>query len=249
MGRLPQLIVEGDSLPEVWEKSILKLWNEGIDSFKETYRVGKEKDVIREASMKMVVRDPSQEPMVHTGYEGIMNLNEYVNDVIEGSKDYLIGPKGYDYTYHQQIFKFKVENKIIDQSEQLIKKLTETPFSNRAQFTTWMPWRHYEMKGPPCLQRGWCKVIDGELEMHTDWRSRDAFHAAFANMYALTKLQKFYADRLGVKVGQYVDDSDSYHVYEEHFNSAKKFVKTVEENKISKENRWVDSSFLEKLKT
>lgn len=244
MGRIPQLIVEGDLLPEVWEASIVRLWNEGIDSSKETYKVEEEKDTIREASMLMVVKKPFEQPMVHMGYEGLMSLNEYVDDVIKGTKDYLIGSV-YDYTYHKQLFEFEIGQRHIDQIGQLIQKLQQSSFSNRAQAVTWMPWKHYDVDGPPCLQRIWCKVIDKELEMHTLWRSRDAYHAAFANMFAFIHLQKLIADKLNVKIGQYVDYSDSYHVYGQHFDSARKFLKAIETMK-DKKARWVNKSFLDR---
>ena len=44
MGKIPQLVVKGDLLPEVWEASIINLWNEGIDFSKESYKVEEEKD-------------------------------------------------------------------------------------------------------------------------------------------------------------------------------------------------------------
>jgi len=244
MGKIPQLVVKGDLLPEVWEASIINLWNEGLDSSKESYKVEEEKDMIKEASMLMVVRTPLEQPMVHMGYEGVMSLDVYVDDVIKGTKDYLIG-SGYDYTYHKQLFEFEVEQTQIDQIEQVIKRLKKASFSNRAQAITWMPWKHYDVDGPPCLQRVWCKVIDGELEMHTHWRSRDAYHAAFANMFAFIHLQKFIADKLGVKIGQYVDHSDSYHIYGQHFDSVRKFLKAIETIK-NKETRWVNKSFLDR---
>jgi len=257
MGKIPQLLVVGDYLPEVWEKSVITLWEKGMTSTKESYKIEGGKDVIRESTMSMVIRKPLEQPMVHMGYEGVLSLDEYVKDVLEGTKDYLIG-KGYDYTYHKQLFEFAVITSSgvrpagvttvarvdgstavvnVDQIAQIIKKLKEAPMSNRAQAITWMPWKHYDVAGPPCLQRIWCKVIDGELEMHTHWRSRDAYHAAFANMFAFIHLQKLIADKLKVKVGQHVDISDSYHVYGQFFPSVEKFLTAT--TMLPKETRWV----------
>ena len=108
-----------------------------------------------------------------------------------------------------------------------------------------MPWRDYEVAGPPCLQRIWCKIVDDEwLEMHTSWRSRDAYNAAFMNMYALTLLQRMIADKIGVKVGRYVDDSDSYHVYDRNFKSLERFASAVEASKKSGRPSWMPSDSL-----
>ncbi len=59
--------------------------------------------------------------------------------------------------------------------------------------------------------------------MNAHWRSRDAYRAAFMNIFGLTSLQEFIAskvsERVGhiVKVGQYTDIIDSYHIYGESF--------------------------------
>ena len=35
---LPQFLVQGDVIPEVWEKALELLWTEGCTSLKESYR-------------------------------------------------------------------------------------------------------------------------------------------------------------------------------------------------------------------
>jgi len=215
---IPQILVEGEILPEVWEKSLDALWNNGCDSFKESYKFETKKDKIKECSIRMVIKQPLKEPRFHLEWGRVEDFNEYSDDVILGKKDYLIG-KAYDYTYHDRIFQYKPNTtNTIDQVKYIIEKLRETPYTNRAQAVTWMTWKdeHPEV-GPPCLQIIWCKIINNFLELHTYWRSRDAFSAAPMNMWALINLQKIIAERVGVKVGQYVDTSESYHIYEENF--------------------------------
>jgi thymidylate synthase len=108
-----------------------------------------------------------------------------------------------------------------------------------------MPWKDYDVAGPPCLQRIWFKIIDDEwLEMHTSWRSRDAYNAAFMNMYAITFLQKMIADKIGVKVGRYVDDSDSYHVYDRNYKGLEHFASAVDASRKSGRSAWMPSSSL-----
>jgi len=173
-----------------------------------------------------------------------MSLADYVDEVLHGTKDSWIG-RGWDYTYHQRLFEYEQAGQKTDQISQIISKLEPTSFSNRAQATTWMPWRDYAVAGPPCLQRIWCKIIDDEwLEMHTSWRSRDAYNAAFMNMYAMTLLQKMVADKIGVKVGRYVDDSDSYHVYDRNFKNLERFASAVEASSKSGRPTWMPSDSL-----
>jgi thymidylate synthase len=244
MKAIPQLIVEGDVLPESWEKSLLLLRERGIKSRKESYTNKSGVDEILETSMKIIVNEPLKEPRIHVGCEGLMSLTSYVDEVLDGIKDSWIG-RGWDYTYHQRLFEYEQAGQKTDQISQIIQKLKPTSFSNRAQAVTWMPWRDYDVAGPPCLQRIWCKIVDDEcLEMHTSWRSRDAYNAAFMNMYALTLLQRMIADKIGVKVGRYVDDSDSYHVYDRNFKSLERFASAVEASKKSGRPSWMPSESL-----
>jgi thymidylate synthase len=86
-----------------------------------------------------------------------------------------------------------------------------------------MPTAHPQPGDPPCLQRIWCRLIPEEggwaLNMNTHWRSRDLYKAWFMNAYALTDLQRTLATAVSeargepVRVGRYVDISDSLHIY------------------------------------
>ena len=179
--------------------------------------------------------------MIHMGCEGLVVLEEYVKEILDGIKDDYIG-KGWDYTYHQRLFNYNGCNgKKINQIDAIIDRLNQVSYSNRAQAITWISQIDFNAPGPPCLQRIWCKIIDDKyLEFHTSWRSRDAYNAAFMNMYAMVQLQKYMAEKLKVKVGQYVDDSDSYHVYDRNFRQFDQILQTSSTHK----SRWVNSSTL-----
>jgi thymidylate synthase len=247
MGKIPQLVAEGEILPETWEKSLELLHDKGIRNFKESYRFEENKIGILESSMKIVVHEPLKEPMLHSACNGLPSLPSYVEEVLKGTKDRFIG-KAWDYTYHERLFLYRpISLPRIDQVDSITKRLKEAHYSNRAQAVTWMPWKDTGIGGPPCLQRIWCKVVDDELEMHTSWRSRDGYEAAFMNMYALVHLQKMIADSLNVKVGQYVDDSDSYHVYENRIIDFERAIKTIRSRRNQGLTNWKDSSVLSRL--
>jgi thymidylate synthase len=158
------------------------------------------------------------------------DLAGYIEEVCEGTKDHLIDlsdPNAWHYTYHQRLCQYpasagetaakeeKCEDATFggDQLAMAVEKLRTRPTSRRAQAITWLPSFDPQEKHPPCLQRIWLAVRDGTLIMHTHWRSRDAYLAAFMNIIAVTELQRRLAEQIGVEPGPYCDLTDSYHIY------------------------------------
>ena len=114
--------------------------------------------------------------------------------------------------------------------EYVVNKAAATHYSRRIQAITWMPKADPRPRTRPCLQRLWFRLLAGDggvlvLNLNTHWRSRDAYKAWFMNAFALTDLaaegrRREIAARLGrtVKVGRYVDISDSFHIYGSYFS-------------------------------
>ncbi|MCM8803949.1 MAG: thymidylate synthase [Candidatus Omnitrophica bacterium] len=232
---IPVIKVEGNSIADVWEKSLIEVWEKGF-IIKTEY--DREKDPpSKDCIMIMVIKEPFSEPRIHLAFPGgIEDLEKYRQEVIYGIHDTWINPKEkkWTYTYHDRLANYHIpeEKNKINQLEYIINKLSETPYSRRAQGITWIPFYDPFTYDPPCLQRIWCRIIekDGELflNMNTHWRSRDAYRAAFMNLFGLTELQRYIAEEISkkinkvVKIGQYVDISDSYHIYGESFNDFEK---------------------------
>jgi thymidylate synthase len=213
----------------------------------------------RDSTMVIVVEEPLSEPRIHLAFPGgIEDLEKYRQEVIFGVHDGWIRPEEgkWTYTYHQRLAAYapledlgssdnKSPFKAVDQIEYIIDKLARSPHSRRAQGITWMPTADPATDDPPCLQRIWCRLIPSDdiftLNMNTHWRSRDAYKAAFMNMYALTELQRWLAERISEKmgktvaVGRYVDISDSYHIYGAYFwEFCERFLKLVKERPFEK---------------
>ncbi len=244
-GNIPILKVEGKTLPEVWERSILETWEKGTNIRTE---YDKEKDPpSRDCTMIMVVEEPFSEPRIHRAFPaGLEELEVYRQEVLDGVHDHWINPREgkWTYTYHKRLFEYELEGQVINQINYIIEKLRERSYSRRAQAITWNPKTDPPTEDPPCLQRIWVRMLKNKrgaslLNMNTHWRSRDAYKAAFMNMFALTSLQEMIAKKIGedILVGRYVDISDSYHIYGSYYEEFKRFLATVKERTFE-ERTW-----------
>lgn len=234
-GDIPVLLIKGHTLAEAWENSLVDLYNQGCDIRTEYDKPGDPPS--RDASVTIVVRDPLAEPMLHRDLPcGLQDLQEYVMEVLDGIKDHCIRDPSdpddtrWEYTYHQRLFEYAIPRlpAVYDQIELLARKLSETPYSRRAQAITWKVWEDNFCYDPACMQSVWCRLLPDEeghwrLNTNVRFRSNDAYKAAFMNMFALVKLQERIADRIAelsgesVGVGRYVHQADSYHIYGAYF--------------------------------
>lgn len=236
-GIIPVLMVEGESLAEAWEQSLIKVYHEGCDIKTEYDKP--EDPPSKDCSITIVVKDPLIEPMIHKDFPGgLEDLQEYVMEVLDGIKDHCVRESAddtddtrWEYTYHQRLFSYSTPglNKTYDQIDLLSKKLSKTPHSRRAQAITWKVWEDNFCYDPACLQSIWCRLLQGDddvwyLNTNVRFRSNDAYKAAFMNMFAFIQLQKKIADRISelsgktIKLGRYVHQADSYHIYGSYFN-------------------------------
>lgn len=234
---IPSVMVVGRTLPEVWENAVLATMEYGC---RVPTQYDSEFDPESKAvSMAMMLAEPFAEPRIHKCFpDGITGLYVYTQEVIAGIHDQRIKEGGWSYSYHDRLTNWPgvdgwkllgneaadLSGPHVNQIDLLVRQLSEVPFTRRAQAITWNPLNDATHHEPPCLQRIWCQIIKGEndellLEMNTHWRSRDAFKAAFMNMFAVTELQKLIAEKIssvsGRKVlpGRYFDISDNFHIY------------------------------------
>jgi thymidylate synthase len=238
-GNIPTLYVQGTTLPEAWEKAVLECWHKGV-AVRTEYDKPKDPPS-KDCTMMWVADKPFAEPRIHRAFPGgLEDLEIYRQEVVEGVHDHWIAPEEgkWTYTYHKRLFAYEIEGETIDQINYIIEKLSRAGHSRRAQAITWNPKLDPPTYDPPCLQRVWCRLMeDGEggftLNMNTHWRSRDAYKAAYMNVFALTDLQRIIAERISaklqkpVRVGRYADLVDSFHIYGSYFNEFEGFLKMV----------------------
>ncbi len=237
-GDIPVLKVEGKTLPEVWEKSLKELWDKGTE-IKTQYDRSKDPPS-KDSTMIMVINEPMSEPRIHRALPtGLDELEIYRQEVVLGVHDHWIGKHGWSYSYHDRLFNYKTAQGYLDQMAMTIENLICCPYTRRAQAITWDPELDIKHHEPPCLQRVWLRILDDPqkgltLNMNTHWRSRDAYKAAFMNIFALTDLQREIATKISeklekeVNVGRYADIADSYHIYGSYFDQFKGFLDALE---------------------
>ncbi len=238
---IPLISVTADCLPEVWEKAVLAVWDKGLDIKTQYDKL--EDPPSKDATAVITVTNPFNEPRIHKNFPGgPEELEAYRQEVVAGIHDHWIDPAAgkWTYTYHERLFSYSSSGDIqdantprplerVDQIQYIVDCLSKAGHSRRAQAITWMPTADPATEHPPCLQRIWCRLAANEtgevsLNMNTHWRSRDLYKAWFMNAYVLTDLQKIIAEQISanigksIKVGRYVDISDSLHIYGSYFN-------------------------------
>lgn len=260
---IPSISVRAGSLPEAWEKTVLAVWDEGLEVRTEYDKPG---DAFsRDATVMVQVDEPFSEPRIHKNFPGgPIELEVYRQEVINGIHDHWIDPAHgkWSYTYHQRLFAYGRnedngkekpgnDSKEINQIDYIVNCLSSTGYSRRAQAITWMPASDPGSAHPPCLQRIWCRLIEDasgqpSLNMNAHWRSRDLYKAWFMNAYALTELQRIIAEKTAmkidrpVKMGGYVDVSDSLHIYGSDIKQAELEVEKMRKSSYS-ERSWHSS--------
>jgi thymidylate synthase len=238
---IPVISITAGCLPEAWEKAVLAVWDKGLEV--KTQYDKPEDPPSKDATVIVTVTDPFGEPRIHKNFPGgPAELEAYRLEVVNGIHDHWIDPAAgkWTYTYHERLFAYcPVEDiraadspkpfRKVDQIQYIIDRLSQAGHSRRAQAITWMPTADPKTDDPPCLQRIWCRLVPDDagrlsLNMNTHWRSRDLYKAWFMNVYALTDIQRIIAEQITqkinqpVKVGRYVDISDSLHIYGSYFN-------------------------------
>jgi len=195
-GNIPVLTIIEDTIPRAYERAIREVWEKGISVHTEYDRP--EDPPSKDASVLIVVKNPFGQPRFHRSFaDGLGGLAEYVQEVVHGAHDYWVKPveeilKGQEsedtrwtYTYHERLFEYRIEEKVVNQIGYIIDKLSETAYTRRAQAITWNPKLDPPTDDPPCLQRLWGRLCeDGSrwimfFNMNTHWRSRDLFKAWF----------------------------------------------------------------------
>lgn len=107
----------------------------------------------------------------------------------------------------------------VDQLTALVETLRRDHETRRAVLAMWSPFEDIMQgakggKDVPCNTHVYFKIRDGKLMMSVSNRSNDMLWGAYgANVVHMSMLQEYVANKVGVGIGQYMQMSDSFHVY------------------------------------
>jgi len=227
-GNLPALSVKGNSIPEAWENSVVKLYEKGL-WYKRSGR--KDKGCLQvDSTMTIEITNPNSDLYMHKYMTcGIKDLFGYQMEIL-GAKDSWVDTTGkttrWPYHYHERLISYPGSKNLINQIDLMIEKLSNSLSTRKSNGITWVPERDFDSQDPPCLQRIWLGLIPDEisedntfiLNMNYNFRSRNVMIAAPMNQTGLATLQIYLRNKIiektgkNIKLGRIVDFTDGYHV-------------------------------------
>lgn len=234
-GKIPVISIEADNLAEATHKAIIACHDYGARI--ETPKQREGMTLGYDANMLITVKNPDSEPKIY--FPGVQDdargIMQYILEVTHGIHNHWKKnpehPEWWGYTYNERF---------LDQLPfvfQRIKTDWETKkgrwgdgrgaISGRDyQFAIWRAGEDIilEQQDPPCFQLGQLRFLldeEGEMVMNysTNWRSRDLLKAWNENNIAQVELMKLLRDKVSnmldvpIKLGSYIDHSDSLHLY------------------------------------
>lgn len=104
----------------------------------------------------------------------------------------------------------------IDQIADILKSLSEDPFSRRHVVSAWNAYEIDAMALPPCHTLFQFYVQDGELSCQLYQRSSDMFLGVPFNISSYSLLTHMFAQILNLKVGDFVWTGGDCHIYLNH---------------------------------
>lgn len=156
--------------------------------------------------------NPDNWPIPNTRWK-MPALDEYVSREIISPDTSM--PDGFRYTYGERLFNYPYCSWNSNQVEYIIKKLKTEPTSRRAFAITYHPDSDMYEDSIPCLQLINFLIRDGKLHMTAVFRSWDVKRAGPANLYGLSKLLEYVANRINMPTGELTVFAIAAHVYED----------------------------------
>ena len=111
---------------------------------------------------------------------------------------------------------------VVDQIDQVIKAITENPYSRRHIVSAWNPSEVDKIALPPCHCLFQFHVANGKLSCQLYQRSADIFLGVPFNIASYALLTHMIAQVCDLEVGDFIHTLGDAHVYSNHFDQVKK---------------------------
>ena len=213
------MIITEKTCTQVWKKSLKYIMDKGED-FKDT-----DMRVCREVwNMIINIEEPEKDydgPIALVkNFEWIYPATEELATIIFNKEDSAI----YEFSYGPRIFNFLGKKDQIN--DFIIPLLKKDPSSRRAVISLFNPATDSDIsnKNIPSLMFVHFKVRNDKLNAVCFIRSNDFFIGWPGNIYQLYLLQKYVADKLGIKTGMLSTISTSAHLFLDNFENINKIV-------------------------
>lgn len=207
-------IIKAKSISDAWHRGLNIIWNHG-----QVITDERGSEIKEFMNLMIVIEDPYTDRIPEEIAWNEERLEEYAKQLISGEN-----VQDFEYTYGQRLRNW---NEKVDQIEYAIEKLKENPTSRRAIAVTWIPHVDTKVDEVPCMMLDDFKIRDGKVHLTTLFRSHDFGGAYPANLYGLSKLLEYVAERIGVAPGMITTISISAHIYDHDWELVENIVKGV----------------------
>ena len=113
----------------------------------------------------------------------------------------------------------------VDQIQEILKQIKNTPDSRRIILTAWNPLLLDDMALPPCHLMAQFRVVNGLLSCQMYQRSADVGLGVPFNIASYSLLTHILARECGLGVGDYIHTIGDAHIYQNHIGPMKELLK------------------------
>lgn len=209
--------IRARTISDAWHRGLNLIWQHGQEISDE-----RGTRILELLSLQVVVEDPYHE-MIPAEYSwNEERLDEYAHQLLSCENP------GFEYTYGERLRAWSVPgcSEMIDQIEQVIRRLKASPSSRRATAVTWIPMVDSAKDEVPCMIVDDFKLRDGCLNLSVFFRSHDYAGAYPANLYGLARVLEHVSKEVGARPGSISTTSASAHVYEHDWDRVAEMIRT-----------------------
>jgi thymidylate synthase len=213
------MIIEGNTCLETWKKALKYIVDTGSDFTDMDDRQCRE---VLNLVVNIAKPEEDYDSLIDVmkKFNWIYPTGEELSAIIFNKEDLAI----YEFSYGPRIFNYFGKKDQIN--DFVIPLLKGNPNSRRAVISLFNPYTDSDVMNSniPSLMFIYFKIKDKALNCTCFIRSNDFFIGWPGNVYQVYLLQKYVADKLGMKTGTLSTISCSAHIFHEHFENVKKVI-------------------------